>query len=97
VIRLRQETSALSTTLMSSKGIQVVASPDFQDLQARGREKRHVGAPERVMKPVVRSSTHATWKRNLERQSAQEALEFEKEIAKRRETREVASATQQKG
>lgn len=97
VIRVRQENAGLNTTLMASKGITVVASPDLQDLTARGRKLRRVGDPERENKPsAVKRSSHAVMRNVLERASQQEAVELEKEIAKRKEARELAHATQSK-
>jgi len=96
VVRLRQENAGLHPTLLASQGITVVASPDLQDLQARGRGLRRSGDDERTMKPVVKRGSHATWRTALERASQKEALDLEKEIASRKEAREVTDATQSK-
>lgn len=93
VVRLRQENAGLSSTLLASKGITVTASPDLQDLAARGRGLRQKTAPDGKMRAVVNRGSHATWKQKLEAKSQQEAFELEKEIAKRKEAREAASAT----
>lgn len=93
VVRLRQENAGLNSTLLASKGITVTASPDLQDLAARGRGLRQKTAPDHKMRAVVSRSSHATWKQKLESKSQQDAFEIEQEIAKRKEAREAASAT----
>jgi len=93
VIRLRQENAGLNTTLLSSRGISVVPSPDLQDLNARGASlRRSKGTGERNMRPVVKHGSHATWKRQLEIGSAKEAADFEAEIRQQREKQEALNA-----
>lgn len=100
VVRLRQEVAGLNHTLLSTKGIHQVTSPDMQDLTARGRELRH--GPKRrepgQMRPVVGRTTHAKLRRQLELASAKEAAEEEQIIRQRREERakqkEAANAAQ---
>lgn len=94
VSRLRQENAGLSTTLMSSKGITVVPSPDLQDLNARGRkltQRETTGA--RTMKPVVRGATHAKWRAQVEAQDRKLALEHEAEIKARKEEQDKQKET----
>ena len=91
VVRLRQETAGLNHTLMASKGIHQVASPDMQDLTARGRGLRDAGKPREPgeMRAVVGRGTHAKLRMQLERQSQKEAAEMEKEIRDHREKQEA--------
>ena len=93
IVRLRQETAALNSTLMSSKGITVVPSPDFQDLQARGNTLRQARSPERTMKPAIRSGTHARWRRQQEAKDRQLAMQHEEEIREQKEKKAAVSAT----
>lgn len=95
VIRLRQETAGLNSTLLSTKGIQQIASPDMQDLSARGQKlRRDVMGEKGGPRGVVKRGTHATLRRDLESRSRSEAMEIEKEIASRRETKEKINASQ---
>lgn len=91
VVRLRMETAALNHTLLASKGIQQIPSPDLQDLSARGKGLRSVGKQPRApgeMRPVVGSGTHAKLRAQLEMASQKEAAEMEKEIREHREKQE---------
>ncbi len=95
VVRLRMETAGLNQTLLASKGIQQVPTPDLQDLSARGRDLRATGTtgrPRGEMRPVVSSNTHAKLRMQLERQSQKEAAEMEQEIRESREKREEIKA-----
>jgi len=93
VIRLRQENAGLNTTLLSSRGITVVPSPDLQDLTARGAELRKPRAADRgTMRPVVRSKSRQDWRKALEMESAKEAAGFEEEIRQEREKQEAINA-----
>ncbi len=95
VVRLRQETAGLSTTLMSSKGISVVPSPDLQDLTARGRtltQRERTTGP-RNMKPVVRGATHAKWRQQIEAEDRKKAMDLEREILARKEEQDKAKET----
>ena len=99
VVRLRMETAGLNHTLLSSKGIQQVPTPDLQDLSARGRDLRATGTTGREagqMRPVVSSNTHAKLRMQLERQSQKEAAQMEQEIRENREKREEVKAHAQK-
>lgn len=91
VVRLRQETAGLNHTLLSSKGIHQVPSPDLQDLTARGRGMRNVGKEKEPgeMRAVVGRGTHAKLRMQLERQSQKEAAEMEQEIRDHREKQEA--------
>jgi len=91
VVRLRQETAGLNHTLMASKGIHQVASPDMQDLTARGRGLRDAGKEKEPgqMRAVVGSGTHAKLRAQLERASQKEAAEMEQEIREHREKQEA--------
>lgn len=93
--RLRQENAGLSTTLMSSKGITVVPSPDLQDLTARGRDlsRRDPASGPRTMKPIVRGSTHAKWRQQIEAEDRKKALAHEAEILARKEEQDKAKET----
>lgn len=95
ITRLRQENAGLSTTLMSSKGITVVPSPDLQDLTARGRKltQRDPIAGPRTMKPVVRGATHAKWRQQVEAEDRKKALAHEAEILARKEEQDKAKET----
>jgi len=89
VVRLRQENAGINSTLLGTKGIGQVASPDLQDLQARGidlRKPRVEG--ERPMRPVSRGGTVAKWRNQMEAKSRREAMELEAEIKADREKRE---------
>jgi hypothetical protein len=92
VVRLRMETAALNHTLLASKGIQQIPSPDLQDLSARGKGLRSVGKQEPrapgEMRPVVGSGTHAKLRAQLERASHKEAAEMEAEIRNHRAKQE---------
>lgn len=95
VVRLRQECAALNHTLLASKGIQQIASPDMQDLTARGRDLRTVGSTgrsKREMRPVVSSPTHAKLRSQLELASQKEAAQMEQEIRQHREKQEERKA-----
>ena len=99
VVRLRMETAGLNHTLLSSKGIQQVPTPDLQALSARGRDLRATGTTGREagqMRPVVSSNTHAKLRMQLERQSQKEAAQMEQEIRENREKREEVKAHAQK-
>lgn len=99
VTRLRQECAGLNHTLLSTKGIHQVASPDMQDLTARGRALSH---PEKGMKgnmrPVVGRMTQNRLKQQLEAKSRQVALQDEAEIKQlheeRQKQKEAANAAQ---
>lgn len=94
VSRLRQENAGLSTTLMSSKGITVVPSPDLQDLTARGRDlSRRDPTQNRIMKPVVRGSTHAKWRQQVEAEDRKKAMAHEAEIRERKEEQDKQKET----
>ncbi len=98
VIRLRMDNAGLSTSLYSVRGVAPVASPDLQDLTARGRDLRK---PERVpgeknMRPVVRHSTMAQWSQRLEAESRKTALNFEKQIAEEKAKRDSVDRVQEK-
>ncbi len=89
VVRLRQENAGLNHTLLAQKGIQQIASPDMQDLSARGQKlRKQVMGEKDGPRGVVKRGTHATLRRDLEAQSRSEAAEIEKEIATRREQKE---------
>ena len=91
VVRLRQETAGLNHTLLASKGIHQVPSPDLQDLTARGRDMRKP-VKEREpgeMRAVVGSGTHAKLRAQLERASQKEAAQMEREIRDHREKQEA--------
>ena len=96
VVRLRQETAGLNHTLLAQKGIQQIASPDMQDLSARGQKLRRtvMGEGKDGPRGVVKRGTHATLRRDLESRSRNEAAEIEKEIASRREQKEKINAAQ---
>jgi hypothetical protein len=94
VKRLRLEVAGLNSTLMGTMGIHQVASPDLQDLSARGQQLRREVEPRGKMKPVVKRSTISGWTRELERRSAKEAASFEKEIKENKEARERIDAPQ---
>ena len=91
VVRLRQETAGLNHTLLASKGIHQVPSPDLQDLTARGRGMRSNGKEKEPgeMRAVVGRGTHAKLRMQLERQSQKEAAEMEEEIRQHREKQEA--------
>jgi len=94
VVRLRQENAGLNHTLLAQKGIQQIASPDMQDLSARGQTlRRKVMGEKDGPRGVVKRGTHATLRRDLEAQSRDEAAEIEKEIASRREQKEKVNAS----
>jgi len=89
VVRLRQESAGLNSTLLGTKGIAQVASPDLQDLQARGislRKQRGDGAP--PMRPVSRGGTVAKWKNQMEARDRREAMELEAKIKADKEKRD---------
>ncbi len=101
VKRLRQETAALNHTLLATKGIQQVASPDMQDLTARGRDLRTVGSTGRPrregdMRPVVSSPTHAKLRRQLELADQKQVAQMEKEIRDHKDKQEELKAHAQK-
>jgi len=92
------DNAGLSTSLYSVRGIAPAASPDLQDLTARGRDLRK---PERVpgeknMRPVVRHSTMAQWSQRLEAESRKTALNFEKQIAEEKAKRDSVDRVQEK-
>ena len=94
IVRLRQECAALNHTLLATKGIQQIASPDMQDLTARGRDLRR-GSREREpgqMRPVVSRSTHAKLRQQLELASRKQAAEMEQEIREHHEKQEAVNA-----
>ncbi len=94
VVRLRGECAALNHTLLAQKGIQQIATPDMQDLSARGQKLRRTVMGEKDgPRGVVKRGTHATLRRDLEAQSRGEAAEIEKEIASRREEKEKINAS----
>lgn len=93
VVRLRQENAGLNHTLLAQKGIQQIATPDMQDLSARGQKlRRDVMGEKGGPRGVVKRGTHATLRRDLEAKSRNEAAEIEKEIASRREEKEKINA-----
>jgi len=93
VVRLRGETAALNHTLLAQKGIQQIATPDMQDLNARGQKlRREVMGGKEGPRGVVKRGTHATLRRDLEARSRDAAAEIEKEIASRREEKEKINA-----
>lgn len=99
IVRLRMECAALNHTLLASKGIQQIPSPDLQDLSARGKGLRSVGKQPREpgeMRPVVGSGTHAKLRAHLERESHKEAAEMEADIRnhKRKQEEQKAHAAQ---
>ena len=95
VIRLRQENAGLNSTLLSTKGIQQIATPDMQDLSARGQKLRNEVMGERAgPRNVVKRGTHATLRRDLEEKSRNKAAEIEREIASRRQEKEKVNASQ---
>jgi len=95
VVRLRQENAGLNSTLLAQKGIQQIATPDMQDLSARGQKLRNDVMSERAgPRDVVKRGNHATLRRDLERQSAVKAAEIEQEIASRKEEKEKVNAAQ---
>ena len=97
VIRLRMDNAGLSNSLYSVRGVAPAASPDLQDLTARGRGLRKGEVPgEKNMRPVVRRSTMARFKQQLEAESRKEALHFEKQIADERAKRESVDNVQEK-
>ncbi len=98
VIRLRMDNAGLSTSLYSLRGVAPVASPDLQDLTARGRDLRKPeGAPgERKMRAVVKRSTMNQWQQQLEAESRKKALQFEKQIADEKAKRDSVDRTQEK-
>jgi hypothetical protein len=93
IVRLRQENAGLNSTLLSSKGITVVPSPDMQDLSARGNKLRTKSMPERSMRPVTKRSTVAGWRQKLEHESRKEAAEIENEIRQQRENQDAVNAS----
>jgi len=95
VVRLRQENAGINSTLLGTKGIGQVASPDLQDLQARGidlRKPRRQGEEERPMRPVSRGGTVAKWRNQMEARDRREALELEAEIRAEKEKKEAINA-----
>ena len=95
VVRLRQENAGLNSTLLSTKGIQQIATPDMQDLSARGQKLRNEVMGERAgPRNVVKRGNHATLRRDLEDQSRSKAAAIEREIASRREEKEKVNAAQ---
>jgi hypothetical protein len=96
VVRLRGECAALNHTLLAQKGIQQIATPDMQDLSARGQKLRHDVMAEKGTGPrnVVKRGTHAILRRDLEQKSRDRAAEIEQEIASRREEKEKINAAQ---
>lgn len=92
VVRLRQETAGLNHTLLASKGIHQVPTPDLQDLNARGQKLRATGTTGKErgqMKPVVGGGTHAKLRAQLERASQKEAAQMEQEIRDNRAKQEA--------
>lgn len=96
VVRLRMECAALNHTLLASKGIQQIPSPDLQDLSARGKGLRSVGKQQPrepgEMRPVVGSGTHAKLRRQLEMESHKEAAAMEQEIRDHKKKQEEIKA-----
>lgn len=89
VVRLRQENAGIHHTLLAQKGIQQIATPDMQDLNARGQKLRQDVMGERSgPRNVVKRGNHATLRRDLEQQSAKHAAQIEQEISNRREVKE---------
>ena len=97
VIRLRMDCAGLNSSLLSVRGVAPVASPDLQDLAARGRglRKSEVSG-ETNMRPVVKRSTMAKFKQQLEAESRKSALQFEKQIADEKAKRDSVDALQEK-
>lgn len=93
VVRLRQENAGINSTLLAQKGIQQIASPDMQDLNARGQKLRRDVMGEGGPRAVVKRGNHSTRRRDLEAQSRSEAAEIEREIASRREEKEKVNAS----
>ena len=97
VIRLRMDNAGLSTSLYSIRGVAPVASPDLQDLTARGRDLRNPEAPgEKNMRAVVKRSTMAKWTQELEAESRKKALHFERQIAEEKAKRDSVDRVQKK-
>ena len=97
VIRLRMDNAGLSTSLYSLRGVAPVASPDLQDLTARGRDLRKTEVPgEKKMRAVVKRSTMNQWQQQLEAESRKKALQFEKQIAEEKAKRDSVDRTQEK-
>lgn len=96
VVRLRQENAGINSTLLAQKGIQQIATPDLQDLSARGQKLRNDVMAEKGTGPrnVVKRGNHATLRRDLEDKSRRRAGEIEREIAARREEKEKVNAAQ---
>ncbi len=92
IVRIRMEIAGLNHTLLASKGIQQIPSPDLQDLGARGKGLRSVGKQPREpgeMRAVVGAGTHAKLRRDLERESHREAAAMEQEIRDHRKKQEA--------
>ncbi len=97
VIRLRMDNAGLNTSLLSVRGVAPAASPDLQDLHARGRGlRKETGNGEPNMRAVVKRSTMAKFKQQLEAESRKEALQFEKQIADEKAKRDSVDAQQEK-